>query len=358
MTARMARDRHRLHRDRHRPAVPGGTGGDARRFRRRRRDVRRAGDARSIRMDPADVVCEVKGGPNGLAVGPDGALYLCNNGGSHTPADVDGLLRPGTLRPRPLLRRTDPAHRPRRHGDQPLHELRRPSAARAERPRDGRSRRLLLHRLRHPRRRAPEPPISVPCTTPAATAPRSTRWRIPCQSPNGVGLSPDGTILYYAETYTGRVFRRPIAEPGVLEPPNSKYDPWALLCGLPGMQLLDSLAVDADGWVAVGTLITGAITSISPDGSSVEQVRHRRPATPRTSASAARTCAPPTSRSRGPAGSCRWSGPAEACASPTSSRSGRPAIRSSIWAARGPDSRRSAAQIGSARRRPHPSVAW
>ncbi|MFM1777326.1 MAG: hypothetical protein RLZZ260_893, partial [Actinomycetota bacterium] len=28
------------------------------------------------------IVAEIAGGPNGLALGPDGALYLCNNGGS------------------------------------------------------------------------------------------------------------------------------------------------------------------------------------------------------------------------------------------------------------------------------------
>ncbi len=42
--------------------------------------------------------------------------------------------------------------------------------------------------------------------------------------------------------------------------------------GLPGMQLLDSLAVDAEGGVCVGTLINGGITIVSPDGSSVEHV--------------------------------------------------------------------------------------
>jgi gluconolactonase len=36
------------------------------------------------RVDPdgrATVVAEPGGGPNGLAVGPDGRLYCCNNGG-------------------------------------------------------------------------------------------------------------------------------------------------------------------------------------------------------------------------------------------------------------------------------------
>ena len=42
------------------------------------------------------------------------------------------------------------------------------------------------------------------------------------------------------------------------------------LAGLPGMQMLDSLAVDGEGHVCVATLVNGGITSISPDGSSVE----------------------------------------------------------------------------------------
>jgi gluconolactonase len=103
----------------------------------------------------------------------------------------------------------------------------------------------------------------------------------PVHSPNGIGLSPDGHVLYYTETYTGRVFRRRIAEPGVLEPLSSivELDPWALLCGLPGMQLLDSLAVDAEGWVCVGTLVNGAITVISADGTTVERIASDDPLT-------------------------------------------------------------------------------
>ena len=43
-----------------------------------------------------------------------------------------------------------------------------------------------------------------------------------------------------------------------------------LLAGLPGLQFLDSLAVDGDGWVCVGTLVNGGITAVSPDGATVE----------------------------------------------------------------------------------------
>src|ERR671924_1927275 len=41
-----------------------------------------------------DVVAETGGGPNGAAVGPDGKLYVCNNGGAFDYVDVDGLSLP------------------------------------------------------------------------------------------------------------------------------------------------------------------------------------------------------------------------------------------------------------------------
>ena len=42
-----------------------------------------------------ETVAEIKGGPNGAAIGPDGALYLCNNGGCFTEVDFGGLCFPG-----------------------------------------------------------------------------------------------------------------------------------------------------------------------------------------------------------------------------------------------------------------------
>ena len=50
--------------------------------------------------------------------------------------------------------------------------------------------------------------------------------------------------------------RRP--GPGEVEP-NPVGTAGALLCGLPGMQLFDSLGVDGDGNVVVATLVTGAL---------------------------------------------------------------------------------------------------
>jgi gluconolactonase len=54
------------------------------------------------RLTPAgkvEVVAEVPGGPNGLAIGPDGALWIANNGGRFTFAVRGGLNGPGAPPP-------------------------------------------------------------------------------------------------------------------------------------------------------------------------------------------------------------------------------------------------------------------
>jgi gluconolactonase len=42
----------------------------------------------------SEVVAELGGGPNGAAIGPDGKLYVCNNGGAFDYTDMDGLTVP------------------------------------------------------------------------------------------------------------------------------------------------------------------------------------------------------------------------------------------------------------------------
>ena len=69
-----------------------------------------------------------------------------------------------------------------------------------------------------------------------------------------------------AETPTGRLWAYAIASPGALD-----VDvPRRMLAQRPDFHMFDSLAVDASGNVCVATLITGGITSHSPDGSAVE----------------------------------------------------------------------------------------
>jgi gluconolactonase len=95
----------------------------------------------------------------------------------------------------------------------------------------------------------------------------------PLERPNGIGLSPDGRTLYVVETPTARLWAFRLSAPGQIESANGPYrgEKGRVVTGLGGYQMFDSLAVDAEGHVAVATLITGAVCDIWPDGSRVDQ---------------------------------------------------------------------------------------
>jgi gluconolactonase len=95
----------------------------------------------------------------------------------------------------------------------------------------------------------------------------------PLERPNGIGLSPDGRMLYVVETPTARLWAFRLSAPGAIESANGPYrgEKGRVVAGLGGYQMFDSLAVDAEGHVAVATLITGAVSDIWPDGSRVDQ---------------------------------------------------------------------------------------
>jgi gluconolactonase len=93
---------------------------------------------------------------------------------------------------------------------------------------------------------------------------RQMTWGL--ETPNGVGLSPDGTTLYVAMTTTGRVYQWRLAGPGRFDSPYAN-DRGTLLMADPGENAFDSLAVDGEGHVCVATIRDGGITDIAPDGS-------------------------------------------------------------------------------------------
>ena len=95
----------------------------------------------------------------------------------------------------------------------------------------------------------------------------------PLERPNGIGLSPDERTLYVVETPTARCWSFALSGPGQIESANGPYrgEKGRCLIGLGGYQMFDSLAVDGDGHIAVATLITGAVSDIWPDGSRVDQ---------------------------------------------------------------------------------------
>jgi gluconolactonase len=211
-------------------------------------------------------VAEINGSPNGLAVGPDGALYLCNNGNAFTPLNAGGLMYPGPFDESKYIggriQRVDIA--------------------------TGTVTDLYTHcgttALRAPNDIVFDKQGGFYFTDHGTRSERSAdrtgiyyakpdgsfieEVAFPTDGPNGIGLSPDENTLYWAETHTGRVYQRAITSPGKLAPPDAS----TVLCGLPGYQLLDSLAIDGEGNVCVATIVNGGITVISPQGEVLQHI--------------------------------------------------------------------------------------
>lgn len=201
------------------------------------------------------------GGPNGLALGPDGALYVCNNGGFEW-SEMEGMRIPGGAA-------ADYA------------------GGRIERVdvRTGRVERLYdvcdgvplsgpndivfdadggfwftdlgKHHLHHTDHGGlfygKADGSGVMCAV------RGPNF-------NGVGLSPDGQTVYAATTYERTILAFGVTGPGTVEPSMLAAVPGRVVTSFPGHVLLDSLAIEADGRIAQATLVARpGICSVHPD---------------------------------------------------------------------------------------------
>jgi gluconolactonase len=210
-----------------------------------------------------ETIATVNGGPNGLALGPDGALYVCNNGGNFEEIDLGGLIVPGGFPEDTYIggsiQRVDIATGvvTTLYSECDGRKLIAPNDLVFDR--DG-----GFWFTDHGSRKKYTSDFTGIFYA-KADGSHIQMVVFPVESPNGIGLSPDGKRLYWAETHTGRVFFRNVTAPGEVEE-GSPIDPTLCLCGLPGLQLLDSLAVDGEGNVCVATILNGGITVIAPSG--------------------------------------------------------------------------------------------
>ena len=97
----------------------------------------------------------------------------------------------------------------------------------------------------------------------------------PVLTANGIGLSPDETVLYVAETEGARLWAFDITGPGEVRKwpyPSPHGGRLIHQSGGTDHKRFDSLAVEASGNVCVATLVTGGISVISPAGELVEFV--------------------------------------------------------------------------------------
>ncbi len=201
-----------------------------------------------------------RAGPNGAAIGPDGACYIANNGGFVwsrrgdyiVPADpTSGATHPPAYAPG-TIDRVD-----RDTGE--IHTLY--SECEGQHlcgPND-----LVfdsaggLWFTDHGKRRAfDEDRCGVYYA--AADGSKIERALFPLHAPNGIGLSPDESLLYVAETPTGRLWSYPLTQPGQVDPRGAR-------CLVNMIGRFDSLGVEADGTVVVAAIEQG-LCVVRPDG--------------------------------------------------------------------------------------------
>ena len=215
------------------------------------------------------VVAETGGGPNGLALGPDGKLYVCNNGGQNWRRENGRLFALGQSDRYSggRIERIDLATGAVEviYDFGPNGPLRGPNDLVFDRSGGFWFTDMGKRRDRDMDRGG------VYYATPDGRSIREVIY--PLVQPNGIALSPDEGRLYVAETSTARVWVFDLHGPGEIDPRQiDSRDESQLLIGLPGYQHFDSMAVDAEGNVCVATMISGAITVISPQGRLIEQV--------------------------------------------------------------------------------------
>ncbi len=218
------------------------------------------------------VVAETGGGPNGLAIGKDGAAYVCNNGGFEFVHEPGHGLRPAWQAHDYLFGRIERV------------DLATGAVSVVTRG-------LPDRRLRGPNDLVVDRTGAIWFTDLGKRRAHDLDWggvywlspdgkeikevAYPVLTANGIGLSPDETVLYVAETEGARLWAFDIVGPGEVKKhpyPSPHGGRLVHQSGGRDYKRFDSLAVEASGNICVATLATGGISVIAPSGELVEFV--------------------------------------------------------------------------------------
>jgi gluconolactonase len=225
-------------------------------------EIKRGTLTRVSAAGDVDVIADLGGGPNGAAIGPDGAVYVCNDGG-FLWSELAGLTIPMDLE-------TGSNEPPNVEGGWIERvDLDSGAVTRLYSECDG-------HRLRSPndivfdaaggfwftdlgKQRARDVDRGgLYYARPDGSSIVEAAY--PLWGANGVGLSPDGARVYVAESFTGKLLAWDIDGPGQVRGGARGASVIAATKGH-----FDSLAVEADGHIVVAALPHG-LCVVSPDG--------------------------------------------------------------------------------------------
>lgn len=208
-----------------------------------------------------EVIVETGGGPNGAAIGPDGALWVCNNGGFKYH-ERDGLLIPGNCPDDYSGGRIERIDLGTGKVERVLDTvegfpLKGPNDLVFDK--DG-NLYFTDHGKTYSRQRDFGGLFFL-----ANGASEAVELDHHHTSPNGVGLSPDEKTVYMADTMTARLWAFDLSAPGEISAAGP-FNKGRVVATMPNLQYFDSLAVAASGNICVATILNGGITTITPDG--------------------------------------------------------------------------------------------
>jgi gluconolactonase len=210
-----------------------------------------------------EVVADCGGGPNGAALGPDGRMYVCNNGGFVWRQDGP-FFRSGEVCPDDYTSGSIQAVELKTGKVDTLYTecngepLKGPNDIVF----DAKGGFYFTDLGRRKGRQIDRGAIYY--ARPDGS--RIDELVFPIDTPNGIGLSADEKTLYVAETAGARIWAWDILAPGKLGPAPHRLHPGRLVYSATGYERFDSLAIDGEGNIVVATLGTGCVTAVSPEG--------------------------------------------------------------------------------------------